>query len=74
MSLLKLRCLKRLVKIYIKITIAPTCFGVITIIRKHTVCACYSYSVKTVGLPNVGAIVGLSLVCCAVLCVVSCVL
>ena len=29
-------CFKRSTKIYIKITIAPTCFGVISIIMEHT--------------------------------------
>jgi amino acid permease len=29
--------LKRIITIYIKITIAPTCFGVITVIRERTV-------------------------------------
>jgi len=31
---------QRSIKIYIKITIAPTCFGVITIIRERTMWAC----------------------------------
>jgi len=30
-------CCKRSIKIYIKIAIAPKCFGVITIIRERTV-------------------------------------
>jgi len=30
-------CFQRSIKIYIKITTAPTCFGVITIIRERTV-------------------------------------
>jgi len=29
-------CFQKITKIYIKITIAPTCFGVITIIRERT--------------------------------------
>jgi len=39
-------CFQRRIKIYIKIKIAPTCFGVITIMRERTVWACYSYNVK----------------------------
>ena len=42
-------CFQTSIKIYIKITVAATCFGVITIIRERTVWACYSYGVKTVG-------------------------
>jgi len=35
--------LKRSIKIYIKT--APKCFGVITIMREHTIWACWSHSV-----------------------------
>jgi hypothetical protein len=37
-------CFKRSIKVYIKT--APTCFGVITIIRERTIRACQSYNVK----------------------------
>jgi len=39
-------CFKRSIKIYIKT--APTCFGVITIVRERTMWTCQSYNVKTV--------------------------
>jgi len=42
-------CFQRSIKIYIQITMAATCFGVIAIIRESTVWACWRYSVKTVG-------------------------
>ena len=42
-------CVQRSIKIYIKITIAAACFGVITIISERAVWACWSYNVKTVG-------------------------
>ena len=42
----QVNCLKNNFKIYIKIDIktAPTCFGVITIIRERIIRACWSYS------------------------------